>query len=246
MAESMLSQSQTHARDLAEQMGQRLKVTEAMLAEAVKARERLVADNESAVEGLLATVSSKDRLLKVNIWLCKYFIWDYFRETLSLEQYMMTGYRKHDSSKNKVNMQKKSEFEHWDRHIHYNVHDNYTDRSPKWHTYIQTVGKPHRLSLLSSFLSSSAGVCGALQPYAVWAHSRDPGAEKAAVWQAAAACHCWEAKLHNRPGGLFRDRGAPSPACWKRKHHQREFLWDTIQSLSCKMCPTSRLNEESK
>uniref|UniRef100_A0A3B4UP97 CDK5 regulatory subunit associated protein 2 n=1 Tax=Seriola dumerili TaxID=41447 RepID=A0A3B4UP97_SERDU len=64
MAESMLSQSQTHARDLAEQMGQRLKVTEAMLAEAMKARERLVADNESAVEGLLATISSKDQLLK--------------------------------------------------------------------------------------------------------------------------------------------------------------------------------------
>ncbi|XP_041815479.1 CDK5 regulatory subunit-associated protein 2 isoform X3 [Chelmon rostratus] len=64
MAESMLSQSQTHARDLAEQMGQRLKVTEAMLAEAVKARERLVTDNESAVEGLLATISSKDQLLK--------------------------------------------------------------------------------------------------------------------------------------------------------------------------------------
>ena len=61
----MLSQSQTHANDLAEQMGQRLKVTEAMLAEAVKARERLVADNESAVEGLLATISSKDQLLKV-------------------------------------------------------------------------------------------------------------------------------------------------------------------------------------
>lgn len=67
MAESMLSQSQTHASDLAEQMGQRLKVTEAMLAEAVKARERLVADNESAVEGLLATISSKDQLLKVSI-----------------------------------------------------------------------------------------------------------------------------------------------------------------------------------
>lgn len=61
----MLSQSQTHVRDLAEQMGQRLKVTEAMLAEAVKARERLVADNESAVDGLLATISSKDQLLKV-------------------------------------------------------------------------------------------------------------------------------------------------------------------------------------
>ncbi|XP_017263118.1 CDK5 regulatory subunit-associated protein 2 isoform X2 [Kryptolebias marmoratus] len=64
MSESMLNQSQTHARDLGEQMGQRLKVTEAMLAEAVKARERLVADNESAVEGLLATISSKDQLLK--------------------------------------------------------------------------------------------------------------------------------------------------------------------------------------
>ncbi|XP_026211663.1 CDK5 regulatory subunit-associated protein 2 isoform X3 [Anabas testudineus] len=64
MAAAMMSQSQTHARDLAEQMGQRLKVTEAMLAEAVKARERLVADNESAVEGLLATISSKDQLLK--------------------------------------------------------------------------------------------------------------------------------------------------------------------------------------
>ncbi|XP_029940030.1 CDK5 regulatory subunit-associated protein 2-like [Salarias fasciatus] len=64
MAASMLSHSQTHARDLAEQMGQRLKVTEAMLAEAVKARERLVADNDSTVKGLLATISSKDQLLK--------------------------------------------------------------------------------------------------------------------------------------------------------------------------------------
>lgn len=69
MSESMLNQSQTRERDLAEQMGQRLKVTEAMLAEAVKARERLVADNESAVEGLLATISSKDQLLKVSIYL---------------------------------------------------------------------------------------------------------------------------------------------------------------------------------
>ncbi|XP_034753076.1 myomegalin-like isoform X5 [Etheostoma cragini] len=64
MSKSILSQSQTHTRDLAEQMGQRLKVTEALLAEAVKARERLVADNESAVEGLLATISSKDQLIK--------------------------------------------------------------------------------------------------------------------------------------------------------------------------------------
>ncbi|XP_015238198.1 PREDICTED: CDK5 regulatory subunit-associated protein 2 isoform X2 [Cyprinodon variegatus] len=64
MADKMLSQSQSHARDLAEQMGHRLKVTETMLSEAVKARERLIADNESAVEGLLATISSKDQLLK--------------------------------------------------------------------------------------------------------------------------------------------------------------------------------------
>ncbi|XP_067341071.1 CDK5 regulatory subunit-associated protein 2 isoform X6 [Channa argus] len=64
MAKSMLSQSQTHAHDLAEQMGQRLKVTEVMLDEAVKARKRLVADNESAVDGLLATINSKDQLLK--------------------------------------------------------------------------------------------------------------------------------------------------------------------------------------
>ena len=61
----MLSQSQSQARDLAEKMGQRLKVTEAMLAEATKARENLVTDNEAAVEGLLATISSKDKLLKV-------------------------------------------------------------------------------------------------------------------------------------------------------------------------------------
>ncbi|XP_057675056.1 CDK5 regulatory subunit-associated protein 2 isoform X2 [Corythoichthys intestinalis] len=64
MSESVLSQSQSQARDLAEQMSQRLKVNEAMLAEAVKARERLVADNEGAVEGLLATISSKDQLIK--------------------------------------------------------------------------------------------------------------------------------------------------------------------------------------
>lgn len=37
-----------------------------MLVDAAKARERLVADNESAVEGLLATIGSKDQLLKVH------------------------------------------------------------------------------------------------------------------------------------------------------------------------------------
>ncbi|KAJ7988233.1 hypothetical protein DPEC_G00321470 [Dallia pectoralis] len=64
MANALLSQSQSQASDLVEQMGQRLKVTEAMLAEAVKARERLVGDNKCAVEELLATVNSKDQLLK--------------------------------------------------------------------------------------------------------------------------------------------------------------------------------------
>uniref|UniRef100_A0A3B3XX67 Uncharacterized protein n=1 Tax=Poecilia mexicana TaxID=48701 RepID=A0A3B3XX67_9TELE len=64
MAKNVLNHSQSHAQDLAEQMGQRLKVTEAKLAEAVKARERLIDDNESAVKGLLATINSKDQLLK--------------------------------------------------------------------------------------------------------------------------------------------------------------------------------------
>ncbi|XP_077594073.1 CDK5 regulatory subunit-associated protein 2 [Stigmatopora nigra] len=64
MSQSVLNQSQSQARDLAEQMGQRLKVTEAMLAEAVKHRERHVADNKDAVEGLLATINSKDQLIK--------------------------------------------------------------------------------------------------------------------------------------------------------------------------------------
>lgn len=66
MASALLSQSQSQARDLAEQIGQRLKEAETMLVDAAKARERLVADNESAVEGLLATIGSKDQLLKVH------------------------------------------------------------------------------------------------------------------------------------------------------------------------------------
>jgi hypothetical protein len=66
MANALLSQSQSQACDLAEQMGQRLKVTEAMLVEAVKARERLVENNKSTVEGLLSTISSNDQLLNVH------------------------------------------------------------------------------------------------------------------------------------------------------------------------------------
>lgn len=68
MASTVLSHSESQERDLAEQMGQRLKVTEAMLAEAVKHRERLVCENQTAVENLLVTISSKDQLLKVDFW----------------------------------------------------------------------------------------------------------------------------------------------------------------------------------
>ncbi|KAF5893823.1 myomegalin-like isoform X6, partial [Clarias magur] len=64
MASTVLSHSESQGRDLTEQMSQRLKVTEAMLAEAVKHRERLVCENQTAVENLLATISSKDQLLK--------------------------------------------------------------------------------------------------------------------------------------------------------------------------------------
>ncbi|XP_059381815.1 myomegalin-like isoform X3 [Carassius carassius] len=64
MAGRVLNQSESQGRDLAEQMSQRLKVTEAMLSEAVKDRERLVTENQVAVQNLLATISSKDQLLK--------------------------------------------------------------------------------------------------------------------------------------------------------------------------------------
>ncbi|XP_026091054.1 CDK5 regulatory subunit-associated protein 2-like isoform X3 [Carassius auratus] len=64
MANRVLNQSESQGRDLAEQMSQRLKVTEAMMSEAVKDRERLVSENQTAVENLLANISSKDQLLK--------------------------------------------------------------------------------------------------------------------------------------------------------------------------------------
>ncbi|XP_015222208.2 CDK5 regulatory subunit-associated protein 2 isoform X2 [Lepisosteus oculatus] len=64
MAETLLSQTRSNARDLAEQLTQRLKVTEAMLAEAIKDKERLVSENKNVVEELLATIGSKDQLFK--------------------------------------------------------------------------------------------------------------------------------------------------------------------------------------
>ncbi|XDV38204.1 hypothetical protein PO909_007662 [Leuciscus waleckii] len=67
MANRVLSQSESQGRDLAEQMSQRLKVTEAMLSEAVKDRERLVTENQTAVENLLATISSKDQLMRESV-----------------------------------------------------------------------------------------------------------------------------------------------------------------------------------
>ncbi|KAI4905002.1 hypothetical protein NFI96_016457 [Prochilodus magdalenae] len=64
MVSTVLSQSESQGRDLVEQMNQRIKVTELMLTEAVKDRERLVCENQTAVENLLATINSKDQLLK--------------------------------------------------------------------------------------------------------------------------------------------------------------------------------------
>ncbi|MBN3322421.1 CK5P2 protein, partial [Atractosteus spatula] len=64
MAETLLRQTRSNARDLAEQLTQRLKVTEAMLAEAIKDKERLVSENKNVVEELLATIGSKDQLFK--------------------------------------------------------------------------------------------------------------------------------------------------------------------------------------
>ncbi|KAG7477293.1 hypothetical protein MATL_G00092500 [Megalops atlanticus] len=64
MANTLVSQTQSNARDVADQLNQRLKVAETRLAEALKDKERLVSDNQSATEGLLATIGSKDQLLK--------------------------------------------------------------------------------------------------------------------------------------------------------------------------------------
>ncbi|XP_067280226.1 CDK5 regulatory subunit-associated protein 2 isoform X3 [Pseudorasbora parva] len=67
MANRILNQSESQGRDLAEQMSHRLKLTEAMLTEAVKDRERLVTENQTAVENLLTTISSKDQLLRESV-----------------------------------------------------------------------------------------------------------------------------------------------------------------------------------
>ncbi|XP_059894564.1 CDK5 regulatory subunit-associated protein 2 isoform X6 [Gadus macrocephalus] len=91
MAQAMLSQSQSQAHDLAEKMGQRLKVTEAMLAEATKARENLVTDNESAVEGLLATIGSKDKLLKESSEHYNRMLSEYTREIQELKRQLVDG-----------------------------------------------------------------------------------------------------------------------------------------------------------
>ncbi|KAJ3598439.1 hypothetical protein NHX12_001949 [Muraenolepis orangiensis] len=104
MAQAMLSQSQSQASDLAEQMRQRLKVTEAMLAEATKARENLVADNKSAVEGLLATIGSKDLLLKESSEHHNRMLSEYTREIQELKrqladlQQQLTAAEKHSST----------------------------------------------------------------------------------------------------------------------------------------------------
>ncbi|XP_030622929.1 CDK5 regulatory subunit-associated protein 2 [Chanos chanos] len=61
---TVLTKSDSDGLELAGQMCERLKVVEVMLSEAVKERERLVVDNQSAVDNLLATINSKDQLIK--------------------------------------------------------------------------------------------------------------------------------------------------------------------------------------
>ncbi|XP_062868121.1 CDK5 regulatory subunit-associated protein 2 isoform X2 [Trichomycterus rosablanca] len=64
MASTVLNHSESKGRVFAEQMSQRLKVAEAMLSEAVKDKERLVSENQTAMEKLLASINSKDQLFK--------------------------------------------------------------------------------------------------------------------------------------------------------------------------------------
>uniref|UniRef100_A0A8C4SQ80 Myomegalin-like n=1 Tax=Erpetoichthys calabaricus TaxID=27687 RepID=A0A8C4SQ80_ERPCA len=63
MANTLLN-SNNDSKDLASQLSQRLKISEAMLAEVMKDKERLLLENEAAVEGLLNTISYKDKILK--------------------------------------------------------------------------------------------------------------------------------------------------------------------------------------
>ncbi|KAG2469928.1 MYOME protein, partial [Polypterus senegalus] len=63
MANTLLN-SNNDSKDLASQLSQRLKISEAMLAEVMKDKERLLLENEAAVEGLLNTISYKDKIMK--------------------------------------------------------------------------------------------------------------------------------------------------------------------------------------
>lgn len=61
---TVLTHSDSQECDLSEQMSQRLKVTEAMLIEEVKLREKLVCENQTVVANLLVTIRSKEQLLE--------------------------------------------------------------------------------------------------------------------------------------------------------------------------------------
>ncbi|MGH0124392.1 UNVERIFIED_CONTAM: hypothetical protein FKN15_036935 [Acipenser sinensis] len=91
MANTLLNQTQSNVRDLTEQLRQRLKVTETMLAEAMKDKERLVSENQNAVEGLLATVGSKDQLLKESA--------EHYNRTLAERNLEIQDLRRHLSEK---------------------------------------------------------------------------------------------------------------------------------------------------
>ncbi|MGH0170975.1 UNVERIFIED_CONTAM: hypothetical protein FKN15_060117 [Acipenser sinensis] len=91
MANTLLNQTQGNVRDLTEHLRQRLKVTETMLAEAMKDKERLVSENQNAVEGLLATVGSKDQLLKESA--------EHYNRTLAERNLEIQDLRRHLSEK---------------------------------------------------------------------------------------------------------------------------------------------------
>ncbi|MGH0118935.1 UNVERIFIED_CONTAM: hypothetical protein FKN15_054929 [Acipenser sinensis] len=91
MANTLLNQTQSNVRDLTEQLRQRLKVTETMLAEAMKDKERLVSENQNAVEGLLSTVGSKDQLLKESA--------EHYNRTLAERNLEIQDLRRHLSEK---------------------------------------------------------------------------------------------------------------------------------------------------
>ncbi|XP_041095597.1 myomegalin-like isoform X3 [Polyodon spathula] len=112
MANTLLNQTQSNVRDLTEQLRQRLKLTETMLAEAYKDKERLVSENQNAVEGLLATVGSKDQLLKESA--------EHYNRTLAERNLEIQDLRRHLS-------EKKHEISILEKHSSVITHEKYIE-----------------------------------------------------------------------------------------------------------------------